>query len=301
MFGQTVAGIAFARRIKTANPNVVTLLGGPALEAPMGPALAKEVDCIDYVFSGAALVSLPELVSAILDGDEGRCHRIPGVTPRRRSALRVAAEGCAESTGPELDISVPVPLDYDDFLASLARNFGEAVRPILTFETSRGCWWGAIRHCTFCGLNGPSMASREMSPDQALAQFEMLFARYPQVKHFVAVDNILPLAYLKDVLPRLRPPPGVTIFYEVKPNMDEEDVRTLAASGVRVVQPGIEALDSSTLKRINKGVSAFQNIRFLKYCRQHGWHPIGTSSSDFPESPRRSTPNIYAISRCSRT
>ena len=48
------------------------------------------------------------------------------------------------------------------------------------------------------------------------------------------VDNILPHSYLKTVLPRLKPPADATIFYEVKSNMDEADVRLLAQSHFRL-------------------------------------------------------------------
>ena len=48
------------------------------------------------------------------------------------------------------------------------------VVPTLLFETSRGCWWGAKSHCTFCGLNGETMAFRSKSPRRALDELEQL-------------------------------------------------------------------------------------------------------------------------------
>ena len=69
-----------------------------------------------------------------------------------------------------MPIEIPVPLDYESFLDDLSRNFPDgSIQPSLTFETSRGCWWGERSHCTFCGLNGGTMMYRAMAPEQALA------------------------------------------------------------------------------------------------------------------------------------
>jgi radical SAM superfamily enzyme YgiQ (UPF0313 family) len=42
----------------------------------------------------------------------------------------------------------------------------------LLFEASRGCWWGAKHHCTFCGLNGLSMTFRSKSADRAYSEIK---------------------------------------------------------------------------------------------------------------------------------
>ena len=43
-------------------------------------------------------------------------------------------------------------------------------REPLFFETSRGCWWGQIHHCLFCGLNGDTIAYRSKSPGRAVEE-----------------------------------------------------------------------------------------------------------------------------------
>jgi radical SAM superfamily enzyme YgiQ (UPF0313 family) len=54
---------------------------------------------------------------------------------------------------------LPIP-DYGSFLEQAA-EFAADPRLMLTFESSRGCWWGQVNHCTFCGLNGVEMAFHE--------------------------------------------------------------------------------------------------------------------------------------------
>ena len=60
--------------------------------------------------------------------------------------------------------ALPVP-NYRDYMARVqASPLGKTINPRLLFQTSRGCWWGAKQHCTFCGLNGQGMAYRSKVP-----------------------------------------------------------------------------------------------------------------------------------------
>jgi radical SAM superfamily enzyme YgiQ (UPF0313 family) len=66
----------------------------------------------------------------------------------------------------------------------------------LPFESARGCWWGMRHHCTFCGLNGQTMAFRAKRPQRVLEELRDLARRYHSFK-FMAVDNIIALFYHK--------------------------------------------------------------------------------------------------------
>ncbi len=271
-FQQNVACIALARKLKERNPNIVTALGGAGCETPMGQVIAGNVDCIDFVFSGPALKTFPELIRCLIDGEEEKCHEIHGVFSKKKLARQ--AGDTADEVGEELAIDVDVPLDYDDFLDALEESFpAGAVEPILLFETSRGCWWGEHSHCTFCGMNGVRMSYRCMKPQKILAQFRRLFAYAPRVKHYVAVDSIMPRELLTGVLPHLETPPDAHIFYEVRTDLKAHELALMAEAGIRVVQPGIEALSTPSLKLMKKGTTAFQNIIFLKNCLAHGIRP----------------------------
>lgn len=153
---------------------------------------------------------------------------------------------------------------------------------MLFFETSRGCWWGQRSHCTFCGLNGQSMDFRAMAPDLAVQQFEWLFGFAPTYTSLFCTDNVMPRNSTRDVFPRLAPPPGAEIFYEVKLPLSRQDLRAMTDAGVTVVQPGIEALSSSTLKLMGKGTTAFQNLQFLKNCEEFGIKPEWNLLIGFP-------------------
>lgn len=294
MFCQNVASFAMARRIKDQNPNVVTVIGGANCEAPMGPELVRTIPQIDYVFSGPGLISFPKFITTCLSGQPS-AEGIRGVFSKTK--VNVPTSGI-EAIGEELNIDHRIRLDYQSFLDTLAGNFAASeISPVLPFETSRGCWWGQKAHCTFCGLNGGTMAYRAMSPEAAIAQFNDLF-RYADVcSIYNAVDNILPKNYLKDVLPHLNPPENVELFYEVKADLSRADIETLARAHVKRIQPGIESLATSTLKLMRKGTTAHQNLSLLKNCLACGVHPEWNLLIGFPGEPEEVFEKYVAVLR----
>ncbi len=281
MFSQNVATFAMARLLKARNPAIVTLVGGANCETPMGQEIAKHVEAIDFVFSGPALASFPLFVGQLLAGDQEACHGIRGVLSR---ANQTGAKPTVPPLGEEVGLDKEVPLDYGPFIDLLAANFPDrGLEPFILFETSRGCWWGERAHCTFCGLNGGTMAFREMSPANALEQFRQLFSRYGErCNHFESVDNIMPRSYLQEVFPQLTPPPSASIFYEVKADLKDDELAVLARAQVNTLQPGIESLATPTLKLMRKGTTSFVNLRFLKGCARLAINPVWNVLVGFP-------------------
>ena len=281
MFSQNLPSFAMARMIKSANANALIVMGGANCEAQMGRELARRIESVDFVFSGPGLVSFPQFLERQLSGEADECHRIQGVFSRRN------ADRAPSAIGRELPVEKRIELDYDSFLADLRRRFRESVEPRLPFETSRGCWWGERAHCTFCGLNGASMAYRSMPEKTALEQIQDLIARYSdRCSLFESVDNIMPKSYVDEVFGRLQPPGGVSIFYEVKADLSAQDLETLAQGGVTKIQPGIESLATSTLKLMKKGTTALRNLVFLKNCLRFGIEPSWNLLIGFPGESR---------------
>lgn len=288
MFSQNVACLAMAKRLKNRNPKIITAMGGANCEAPMGKEIVKYVAQIDYVFSGPSLINFPKFLRYCIDGEFDKVHHINGVFTKQNSRPQLplvsinGSCGTIREFGDELDINRKIGLDYDSFLKAYANNFPKAPRPTLTFETSRGCWWGQRAHCTFCGLNGASMAYRSMRPELAVEQFGSLFQYAPRIQRFECVDNILDKSYLKEVLPKIETPENALIFYEVKADLHEEDVQVLARARVKEIQPGIESLATTTLKLMKKGTTAFQNLELLKNCVTYDIRPAWNLLVGFP-------------------
>lgn len=300
MFFQNIPSFALARQIKQRRAETTIVMGGANCEAGMGIEIVNQIPWIDFVFSGHALESFPRFISTFMNGDKAAMQRIDGVFSRAniRAPETQLPKACSKSAVPvevkldEIRLNAPErPLDrtlavnFDSYLDSYQRHFGNhrADEVELFFETSRGCWWGERAHCNFCGLNGATMNFREMEVSKARSNIQQLIDRYAsRVKRFASVDNIIPKCYLHELLPELQIPADLTLFYEVRADLNREQLRSLARARVVEVQPGIESLATPTLKLMRKGTTAFNNIRFLADCAAEGVKPIWNLLVGFP-------------------
>lgn len=269
-FEQHAASLALLRHVRELDPRVITVLGGANCEGVMGRTTHRSFPWVDYVVAGEADALAGDLFRRILaEGREIPADELPaGVHgPASREG-----EPAAEARRPVFQAldSLPVP-DFDDYFRALGRfRHGAAVKPGLPLETSRGCWWGAVRHCTFCGLNGSTMTFRSKSPARVHQEIRELEERYG-ISRFETVDNILDMGYFQSLLPALEADGGERrIFYEVKANLRRNQVEALRRAGILWLQPGIESLHSAVLELMDKGVQAWQNVQLLKACRELG-------------------------------
>jgi ribosomal peptide maturation radical SAM protein 1 len=264
-FQQTNACLAMARALRRAHRPVCTLFGGANCEGPMGPAmLALAADSVDFVFSGESEEAFPRVLRAILDGRPPQERLIEG-------------KPCVD-----LD-ALPVP-GFADYFLQLRTLFPslDLRESWITYETSRGCWWGQKHHCTFCGLNGQGMAYRAKSPDKVMADLKALLVDVPTTSIAMA-DNIMPHAYHATLVPRLAEDKfPAKLFYEQKANLSLRQVKHLYDAGITSIQPGIEALSTDLLKRIKKGVTASQNLALLRYARIFGMHVAWNLLTEIP-------------------
>jgi ribosomal peptide maturation radical SAM protein 1 len=284
VFQQHLASLALARRVKARLPDAFIVIGGANCEATMGVETVRQFEYVDAVVSGEADQVFGELAARVVAGDpfEG----IPGVISRA-SIAAPAGLGPAPTAPGVTDLDrLPYP-DFTDFFAQFeSSRFGPDWQPSVFVETSRGCWWGERMHCTFCGLNGATMAFRSKSAPRALAELTHLATSHPGCDIQV-VDNILDLKYFKTLLPDLAERKlNVSLFYETKSNLKKDQVRLLRDAGVLTIQPGIESFSNKVLKQMKKGVTGLQNIQLLKWCKELGVHPIWYLLIGFPrESP----------------
>jgi ribosomal peptide maturation radical SAM protein 1 len=273
-FHQNIAALAMAAEVKRRAPSVTIVAGGANWEGEMGAALLDHYPQVDFACSGEADRSFPALLSALADGADPA--DVPGVL--------VAGMPVGQAAGdPVNDLDeLPVP-DYQPYYGQLADSpFVDEIHPALLLETARGCWWGAISHCTFCGLNGDSMSFRSKSPDRVLAEIDELTERW-NADVVSVVDNILDMRYFRTVLGRLAErPTKPDIFWEVKANLSRSQVQLLADAGVVTVQPGIESLSNDVLSLMAKGTTAVQNVAMLKWCREYGVTPEWNLLYGFP-------------------
>ena len=245
-FDQTIGALAILNRVKEVRPNVITILGGANCEAEMANGLASITPSVDFIFSGEAETSfitfLEELRQAVMPSSKVIQGELLG----------------------DLD-QLPCP-EYDDYFKQVGDKLPAEFRSTswISYECSRGCWWGKKHHCRFCGLNGRVMDFRAKSAGKVEAELWHLATKW-EVNRICMTDNIIPIHYYRDLFPLLHKwEKPLEIFFELKPTATLRDLNNLASAGVRTTQMGIETLSTRLLRLLDKGGSARQNILALR-------------------------------------
>ncbi|NWJ46210.1 MAG: RiPP maturation radical SAM protein 1 [Chloroflexi bacterium] len=267
-FQQNCASFALARALKSRYPNITLIFGGANFEGEMGIELVRALDFIDYAVIGEGDKAFPEFLQALQEGKDPA--NIPSVvckrngqitTPRNRPLLRELDELPTPDFTEYFERAHALELLTDKFLGEIS----------LPFESSRGCWWGHKRHCSFCGLNGMGIDYRKKSIDRVLEELSEL-SGYP---HFClgATDSILDYKEADTYLSRLAAlPTKFNLFYEVKANQSRGQIKKFKDAGINQIQPGIESLNSHVLQLMRKGITGIQNVNTLRWAKYYRIH-----------------------------
>ena len=248
------SAIALAKRLKAEAPDLVTVMGGPFATSPMGEAISKACGFFDFVFSGEADYEFPQFVEEFLE---------KGALPKENVI------DCPPVLHLD-DVSVP---DYDDYFEQMADAFpseqdGKHLVAGMLFEASRSCWWGVTNPCTFCGLDSPSSPARRKDADRVYEEIHVLTKRYGISKLHTA-DVAFPKEYYRTLLPKLAASDDNHLDLElnVRPDLPVDDLDTMKQAGITGLLSGIESFSTLVLQKLNKGVTARQNLCLLRDCR----------------------------------
>ncbi|WP_283135797.1 RiPP maturation radical SAM C-methyltransferase [Rhizohabitans arisaemae] len=287
MFDQTIASVALARLVKERAPEKLIALGGYAVRPPTGETVLDAFPWIDAVCVGEGEATIVELARAAA-GDLDLA-RVPGIAHRDGGRIPMTAPP------PTTDLAASPTPDFDDYyldVADLSAGDLVDITPTrLPVENSRGCWWGQIRHCVFCGIHDDDLRYRIKPAEVALRTMDDLAARYG-VGAFRFSDYILPRSYFDTLLPRLasRGAP-YRLSAEMKANVSPADFTLLAAAGFREVQPGIESFSTAALDAMDKGTSAIRNAQTLLLGKTTGvqvhWNLLYGFPGDDPDDYER--------------
>lgn len=265
-FHQTYPSLVIARAVKELRPDLPIVLGGANCDGEMGAALLAVHPELDFVVSGEgerAVVALCSVVAGDADPAE-----VAGLSWRGADG----SVATASAPGQPIDLDeLPMP-DHDAFFAQFDASglAGIVNQPSVIVETARGCWWGAMKHCTFCGLNGASMAFRSERGERACRQIVDTVRRHG-VPNVVVADQIMDRDYFETMLPDLAAlDADLSIFYEIRADVTIEEVRALTAAGVRAVQPGIESLGTNTLRLMRKSSTGSKHVQVLRAFHDEG-------------------------------
>lgn len=268
MFDQTVASLALARLVKDAAPDKLIAFGGYALRQPTGQAIMRSFPWVDAVCVGEGEPVIGPLARA--SAGELPLGQVPGILMRHQGAVRMTLPA------PPLQMDQSPTPNFDDYFGDLSelreRHKVDIANDTLPFETARGCWWGQVKHCVFCGIADDDLTYRARSAGNVLTALSSLCERYG-IRSFRFSDYILPHQFHKTLLPALADQGApFRLACEMKANSSREHFRGMAAAGFAEVQPGVESFSSDVLRRMDKGVSAALNVQTLLLGRQVGIH-----------------------------
>jgi ribosomal peptide maturation radical SAM protein 1 len=267
MYDQTFTSLALAKLVKERYPEKLIVLGGYALEPPVGPHILRAFPFVDALCIGEGEDRIVPLARASVD--RSLLSTIPNVMYRDgEGAIHEPALGARPV---DLDLS-PVP-HYDDFFAdALELDVNHQVEikiETLPVESSRGCWWGQVSHCTFCGIDDETMRYRAKSPERVQEILATLTKRHGR-RLFRFADYILPRQYYKTLLPELaKRDEKYILHWEMKANVKSGEVALMSAAGIIAAQPGIESFSTPVLKKMAKGVTGIQNVLTVKLLTEH--------------------------------
>lgn len=269
-FEQTLPSLSIIERLKQQSPGTTVLLGGANTDGGMGAALQMFEPLIDHVFIGESDSSFAHFLDDFFFKKESSGKVIQGQNNERLDDL------------PEPDFRSFFKQFEATVLAPNCQNGLDRSELRIPYESSRGCWWGAKHHCTFCGLNANGMNHRIKSADKVADEI-LTISSENAVDKVIMVDNIMPYPYFSTLLPRLASTERkLSIFYEQKSNINLDKMKLLSAAGIRSIQPGIESLSTDLLRLMKKGVSARTNIDCMRYARACGVDIVWNVLVDFP-------------------
>ncbi|MFA4915740.1 MAG: RiPP maturation radical SAM C-methyltransferase [Syntrophales bacterium] len=271
---QINSSISLAQEIKKNLPDVICVIGGKNCDGEMGEEIAASIKIFDFVFQGEADFTFSLFCRSYLKDN---------VLPDEKL---IKCE-----TPLDLD-QIPSP-DYADYMEQFLHEMREYSS--ITFESSRGCWWGQLNRCKFCADTGASIKYRSKSPTKVVEELCDFQEKYPEFNNFLATDSIFPQIYFKDFFNKLSESGfSGNIAYEVKANLTFDQLSVMKKARISLIDPGMESLSTRLLQLMSKGCTAASNIRMLRDCRELNispfWHLLvcipGDRVSDYEEQIR---------------
>ncbi len=273
-----IAGVA-----KLADPDIVTLVGGPHSSA-LPERTLNEFPAFDLAVHGEGEGTISEIAARVKekDGFKG----IPGIT--RRNGEEIKNEGPRELIT-DMD-SLPIPardlLDLKLYRSASTPGLDATLHYGTELFTARGCSYG----CIFCAartIHGSKVRFR--SAEHVLEEINECVHKY-NYNHFTIEDDTFTLKperleKLCEAFARL----GVTWDCDTRvDNVNPDMLKMMAESGCRKVAFGVESGSERILKLIGKGITLEQVRDAFRYSKEAGlittaFFMIGSHPSETPE------------------
>ncbi len=265
VFNQVFPSLALAKHVSGLQDAPIIVFGGVEVHRDCGVSVLERFRFVDACVVGRGELPMEEIAARLTEGRE--LHGIPGVLDRD-------AEGRVDrshSTQPRAKALFGRP-DYSEFFTTLeAAGLPPSTSPGIPIEASQGCYW---RRCDFCGTREVFPWHRVKPAEDIQAEITDAVERYATY-HIVFTDEAVPVPRLRRALENLEAEPfapHLAYLAQIRASFGKDQIRALASHGLEVAQVGIESFSDEVLRRMDKGVTALENVRCLKWCAELGVH-----------------------------
>jgi radical SAM superfamily enzyme YgiQ (UPF0313 family) len=267
------ASLLIAREIKSVKPEIPLIFGGPQATL-VGKETLHEFNFIDYILTGEADLTFPQLVELLLnDSDVREMQTIPGLMYRaERGKITINKAG---NMVINLD-DLPIPA-YD--LVSTSKS--------LKLDVGRGCPF----RCTFCRTNNFfSKKYRTKSSERTLNEMNLLWEKYGIHRFSFAHDMFTlnkssifelcnSLIYNKKIVNK-----SFTWTCSARIDCVSEDLlEKMNEAGCQSVFFGIESGSEKIQKSISKNLKTEDAYKVADICREIGIDMHASFIIGFPD------------------
>jgi ribosomal peptide maturation radical SAM protein 1 len=263
--GQLMPALYFAKEIKKINPGINIVLGGFNCFKGLGISILKTFSFVDFAISGEGEATLLELIHSLA---ERKYSRVKGLIYRDRG--EVVFNGPRESIK-DLN-ALPFP-DFSEYFESLKNHVSPPLAAriksglYLPMDISRGCLWNK---CTFCNLNMHKPTYRQKSAGRVAEELRFLEGKYKISNFICVVNNFKYSVELFRKIKKLGKAFNIYLPYRVQRGA-KGLLKSMFNAGAKKILVGLESFSTNMLlNKMNKGVTAIENLETLKWCEEIG-------------------------------
>lgn len=260
---QLAASCLWALFLKKMRPDITLVAGGSCpiiLRHCNKDAWEEFFNIFDYMCTGEGEICTTSFMEHIYN-DSFSVAEIPNLAYRDGNTII-----CTNETVEDIE-SLPPPC-YDDVDQSLYLT----PEPMLSYQTSRGCFWGK---CAFCDFDKKWRTNfRQKSVEKVNADLKYLHDSYGAV-NFTLVDEALEPRFFARWIPELEKEEFSRqihwlAYMKVSSHYTDELVERARRCGLTMVMLGVESFNQRLLRFIHKGILAKNSIENLRCFHAHG-------------------------------
>lgn len=279
-FDQIFSSLLFAAWIKRDFPHIKIVFGGPHVADELGKSMLKCFSQIDWCIDGEGEIALSKLIERLSKAETGFEKDVPGLIYRVGDSIRQNERQKIRKLS-----DLPDP-DYNHYFQVLKHHRVLKNRQIVSFlpiEGTRGCPY----RCAFCSVFTYWQGYRVRPDVEVINQLSRLSNKY-KFNRFRFVDRGIPFECWSELSKKVQNGGNdLNIHYQLRANVEKEQLRAMKQAGVHKVQIGLDAMSASLLKKMNKGIRVIDNLQTIKYCDELGVEHISNLIIGFPTESQK--------------